>query len=451
MTLPAYFPKTSSWKNYKRQLLKLELIGASKEDINFYIRDSVKKSFYAYSEYVSRESNTLPALDPNAYDILSTAFEKVASGDYPVLLISLPPRSGKSTLCSHLISWLHAKDPSVEHILLSYNSRVAELGSQKVEKLKDSSTFKSLFPTPEEQELKLRSIGRGSALCGHSYGGYSDVPGLLLMDDYDSYHPFRDKEEDQNKAALTHIMNRCIGKRAIVCIGSRKGENDTFEFLLNEFGHYDPNTNPSGAVHLNFSVIVESEVEKQVDPLNRDIGEVLSGNPTYHPKNLDDLRKLCGEENFSWIYKGRAPEIHSSPFEDGNQQLEKVAVSVSPYSSESGDMFGLCVSGLRKETGSIHVLEAFEIQGDLSTLNSVLNLISKLYDTKCVVVEDNPDHFNLVEYLDCKGYAISKVRIKPGPQCEEVPHSANFMAWRFLSEAKMQAKVQEYFCDSQPR
>lgn len=203
MSLPTYFPKTSSWKNYKRQLLELELNGASKEDINSCIRDSVEKSFYAYSEYVSREDNTSPALGPNAYDILGTAFEKVA-------------------------------------------------------------------------------------------------------------------------------------------------------------------------------------------------------------------------------------------------------VSVSPYSSESGDKFGLCVSGLSKETDSIHVLEAFEIQGDLSTLNSVLNLISKLYDTKCVVVEDNPDHFNLVEYLDCKGYAISKVRIKPWRRSEDVPHLANFMAWRFLAEANIQTKVQEYFCDSQP-
>ena len=88
-----------------------------------------------------------PFIDAKHFRVLVRALEKVEFGETPRLLISIPPRHGKSRLASvALPAWLLGRDPSRKIICASYGQNLANDFALRTRELMRSEIYKALFP-----------------------------------------------------------------------------------------------------------------------------------------------------------------------------------------------------------------------------------------------------------------------------------------------------------------
>jgi hypothetical protein len=352
--------------------------GATKEIINDYIKECAQYSFPCYLSRATEGTDSL--LNWETYEVLGSAFEDIAEGRYPILLVSMPPRTGKSTLGSLFLSWLLGKDPDTNHFVTSYNGGITDLAVSRVKQLVSAFPFEELF-----SKLDLRADSVTSANIPwrtHGYrspwGGPNGVPGVWLIDDY-----HKSSNMTVNKDWIEkEIMTRRHQNSAIVVFGSRWGDEDIFGYFLDKFGVFDPVSNPKGAVHINLSAIIESKEEAEADILGRNVGETLSRiNSYWSPENLNHIRRNIGDEKFSWLYKGCSPTPKIPP-------LDKVIISVDPaFSAGSIDKTGICIAGVTKKRDYMYVLDTYEGNWDLKTVGVILSLAVKAYEAEEIVLE----------------------------------------------------------------
>jgi len=365
---------------YKRGLLELEMRGATKEIITDYTKECAQYSFPAYlSRSAQVEFGYL--LNWETYEVLGSAFEDIAEGRYPILLVSMPPRTGKSSLGSLLLSWLLGKDPYINNFVTSYNQSLAKVAANRVKQEVNNPLFEGIFSKIDLDPHHVVPSAPGGSVCGFAYGNINtdgEVPGVWLIDDY-----HKSSDITVNKYWIEkEIMTRRHQNSAIVVLGSRWGDEDIFGYFLDKFGVFDPVSNPKGAVHINLSAIIESKEEAEADILGRPIGGTLGNTNQYlSPENLKDLKRNLGDEKFSWLYKGCSPTPKIPP-------LDKVIISVDPtFRADSIDKVGICIAGVTKEREYMYVLDTYEGNWDLKTVGVILSLAVKAYGAEEIVLE----------------------------------------------------------------
>jgi hypothetical protein len=388
ITHASQLSELSSWRKYKRELLELEFTHSGSSLIksqNDLVKKSVKESFlaYAFSNPVSTPGGSHGSrVDFNFLEILGSHFEDIAEGRYPILLVSMPPRTGKSTLGALFLSWLLGKDPTTENIVTSYDQRIAKLTVDRVKGIVDTSSFGEMFSKFDLKRYHVVPSAPESSVCGFSYGGLGKMPGVWLIDDCHKNPGSEVDGEWLEQIGIRHHQNS-----ATVVLGTRLGEKDIFNYFLEKFGVFDPVSNPKGAVHINLSAIIESREEAQSDILGRQIKEQLD---MFRPEALSAFRRDLGETKFSWFYKGCAPTPVESGFKlcEEVPPLDKVIISVDPaFSAYSTDKTGICIAGVTKQRDCMYVLEAYEGNWDLKTVGLILSLAAKAYGAEKIVLE----------------------------------------------------------------
>lgn len=393
----------STWRQYRRGLLELELSSASCDELSSFVKESVKDSFAAFLSHMTNEDYA--PLSWETYEVLGSAFEDVSEGRYPILLVSMPPRTGKTTLGVHLLSWLLGKDPTTSHLVTSCDGNLTKIKADFVRRLVKSNSFDELFSKFEPKPHQVVSAYLDSSLGGLGYGGSDKAPGIWLIDDYHKYYD----DCEVNGEWVDHIKacKALSPNSATVVFGSRRGEDDIFGYFLEKYGVFDPVSNPKGAVHINLSAIIESEEEAKVDILGRKAGQGINdANYTFSSKNLKNLRETLGDEKFSWLYKGMPPTGFRLCSEV--PPLDKIIISVDPGGVVclNSDKTGICVSGFSKERDCMYVLDAFEGHWNLVTFGVILTLALKAYKADEIVIESCSISAFLVQYLENLGLPV---------------------------------------------
>ncbi len=401
----------SSWRSYRRKLLELKLEGLPQEA---FAKESAKSSFLAFCDLVSGAGGFAlenAPLDTKAYEVIGSAFEDIAEGRYPILLVSMPPRSGKTTLGVHLLSWLLRKDSTVSHVVTSYDQSASRFAASRVKELISTPSSGGIFSKVQLEPHHVSPSAPGSSVCGLAYGGFRGA-GVWLIDDYHKY-----MGNGVNSEWVEQIGTLGVANRATVVLGSRRGEGDIFSYFLEKYGVFDPGSNPNGAVHINLSAIIESEEEAKVDILGRKVGQGINDalsfrDPTFSPKNLQDLRKTIGDVKFSWLYKG----VSNTGFGVCSEipHLDKVIISIDPSCSPgNADMTGICVAGSTKEKDCVYVLDAYQANWDLETVGVIVSLAAKAYGVTEVVIESSWASKHWRQYLEKLGLPVrvSKERV----------------------------------------
>ena len=397
----------SSWRKYKRELLELEMNGATEEEVSRSIKEFAKNSFPYYLSRITEGTDSL--LNWETYEVLGSAFEDIAEGRYPILLVSMPPRTGKSTLGSLFLSWLLGKDTNsigwnyrsfTNHFVTSYNQHLAKVAANRVKQEVNNPLFEEIFSKIDLDPHHVVPVVPGGSVCGFAYGNINtdgEVPGVWLIDDY-----HKSSNITVNKDWIEEeIMTRRHQNSAIVVLGSRWGDEDIFGYFLEKFGVFDPVSNPKGAVHINLSAIIESKEEAEADILGRPIGGTLSRiNSYWSPENLNHIRRNIGDEKFSWLYKGCSPTPKIPP-------LDKVIISVDPaFSADSIDKTGICIAGVTKKRDHMYVLDTYEGNWDLKTVGVILSLAVKAYGAEEIVLEFGGTSAAWVVYLQDLGLNV---------------------------------------------
>ena len=233
------------------------------------------------------------------------ALYKVAIGETKRLLITVPPRYGKS-LCTSvgLPAWLLGRDPALKIMVTSYGGELATLHSQNFRKTVTSEWYRRLFPQTRleiggnraDEQITTRQGGRKAVSLGGAVTGFGAdliiVDDLMKADDARSPAERLRVREHYEQTLLSRFNNPMDGR--IIVIAQRLHEDDLPGYLL-ETNLFE---------HLNLPAIAQCD-EVIALGLNqvkqRRKGEALW--PERHTlAALEDLRISMGDFAFSAQY-----------------------------------------------------------------------------------------------------------------------------------------------------
>ena len=278
-----------------------------------------KMALEARDDFLKFVKLTMPDIeDPENVDIsvfkdakhhraLAKVLEKVEKGHIPRLIVTLPPRHGKTELISRrFIPWLLGRAPYRNIIFATYNEPFSQDIGSDCRNIMQSPSFKQVFPKfrfrmggLSREKLQAAEggmaafVGRGGSITGRG----ADI---LIIDD-----PIKDSEEAQSptlraklwdwftQVAMTRLMTKFA---CVVVVHTRWHEDDLIGRIT------DP-TNPcySDEEASKWKIINLPAIAKENDPLGRELGEAL------WPERFDleflNAAKQLDSKGFSALYQ----------------------------------------------------------------------------------------------------------------------------------------------------
>jgi len=218
---------------------------------------------------------------------LAAVMEKVFEGEIKRLIVTFPPRHGKSELTSRRFpAWALGKDPHKHIVVGSYNSDFVQDFGRDVRGIMESPAYKAVFPNCHLQKgsksaERLRTattaggadggqivfVGRGGSITGR--GG-----DIIIIDDPIKNRAEAKSETIRNEAwdwlnddVLTRFMT---DEGVIVIIVTRWHEDDVVGRLIDPD---NPHYNADEAAQ--WKVFNVPAIAEELDPLGREPGEAL--------------------------------------------------------------------------------------------------------------------------------------------------------------------------------
>lgn len=177
------------------------------------------------------------------HELIASKLEAVERGEIKRLMITMPPRHGKSELASRRFpAWFIGRNADKQIIAASYNSDLANDFGREVRNIVHSPEFSALFKTTLAEDSKAANrwhtdkggmyvaAGVGTAITGRG----ADI---LLIDD-----PFKDREEADSEIRRQRVWDwytstaytRLMPGGAVVVINTRWHDDDLSGRLLLE-------------------------------------------------------------------------------------------------------------------------------------------------------------------------------------------------------------------------
>lgn len=159
----------------------------------------------AHNHLIDFQIATNPRYEPNwHHEVIAQELERieaVGDRDYKVLLVFVPPRHGKSELCSiGFPAWYLGRNPQKEIITVSYSAELAQDFGSKTRAIVSHEAFSHIFrgiTLKEDEQAKAKwrtskggsytSVGVGGAVTGRGAN-------ILLFDD-----PIKNREEAESE------------------------------------------------------------------------------------------------------------------------------------------------------------------------------------------------------------------------------------------------------------
>lgn len=251
------------------------------------------------------------------HDALAKALEEIVKGNIRFLILTMPPRHGKSEQVSRrLPAWFAGKFPRQNIVVGTYNDDFAADFGKDVRNIIRSNQYRQTFPdfglqrgggaADRLQTTKgglLTFVGRGGSLTGR--GAH-----LLILDDL-----IKDDKEAQSKAIrdqawnwFTKVaMSRRMGKKLVVMTFTRWHNDDPIGRLTDpENPHY------RASLAKKIKIINLPAIAEEDDPLGRKPGEPLwpDGPDKFDLEFLEEQR-LLDPRGFNSLYQQK------STLEDG--------------------------------------------------------------------------------------------------------------------------------------
>lgn len=239
--------------------------------------------------------------------VMAAALEEVEKGTIPRLIVTLPPRHGKSQLvCKTFIPWYLARDPYRSVIFATYNDDFAEDFGADIRSTIEHPSFSQVFPyfklkkggkAKDRLQTEERGLavfrGRGGSLTGR--GADLLVIDDLLKDAEEANSPtIREKcWEWFTKVAMTRLMS---GQARVVIVMTRWHEDDVVGRLTDPS---NPHYRESEAK--KWKVINLPAIADVGDPMGRAPGEALW--PERFPLEFLEAQRTLDSRGFSALYQ----------------------------------------------------------------------------------------------------------------------------------------------------
>lgn len=323
------------------------------------------------------------------HDAIAEALEAVERGEIRQLILTVPPRHGKSELTTRRFpAWVSGRHPSWSIAIGSYSDTMATDFGAEVRTILASPMFKRAFPQYSLQRGgaakdhiatvnggHLFFVGRGGALTGR--GAH-----LVVIDD-----PFKDAEEARSQATRDSawdwftkvVMSRRMGPKLVLIVMTRWHEDDIVGRLTDpENPHYNEEEARTWKI-INLPAIADDD-----DPLGREPGEPLWP-ARYDLAFLEQARRL-DPLGFSALYQQRPTPADGVLFDRESIRLydrSRLPSDLRIYAAsdhavgtkQANDWTVLLTVGVDKDQ-NIYVLDCFwrKVKTDV-TVEAMLNLM----------------------------------------------------------------------------
>ena len=240
-----------------------------------------------------------------AFAAMAHALGEIEAGRKQRLLITVPPRSGKSLLASvALPAFILGRDPTQRIICASYSAELAGKLARLCRSVMTDASYRQLFPATviagKNTETELETAHAGFRYATSVGGTLTGRGGNVIVID-DAMKP----DEAMSRLARQRVWDwftGTVGSRldnkaedAIVVVMQRLHVDDLAGRLL-DHGGWD---------HLSIPAIAETEQDLPIGfgrSYNRKVGDVLD--PVREPRNvLDQLRRDLGSTTFEAQYQ----------------------------------------------------------------------------------------------------------------------------------------------------
>ena len=410
----------SSWRTYERGLRELTLLEAPKSIIREYKYKASRDCFLAFADLMLDGKLKVAPF----HEIIASNFEAIARGDVHRLIVSCPPRSGKSMLSQVFVSWLLGRDEQTQHIIASYGQQLSNRFFRGICGYLRHKSFLRVFPewsgfeTDSKYDMRgggyILSTSVGGVLTGFTAGSKAeDSPGVgaLVIDDplksSDSKAALQGLESWWGEQASTRRTNRF----AQVLIGTRFHERDLHGVLMDGDGLWDSEENPMGWRWINIPGICENEAE---DPLGRQVGEShWPENNIFSPEMLKSQKRAMGSSAFSALYQGTPTSAEGAIIKAGwlNRLIDDeipldfdityLALDTAFSEKESADESVIAVCGFRKgEPERIYVREVIHGRWSFPDLVAMLEQTQKYYRASFLCIEQAASGQSLIQVLE---------------------------------------------------
>lgn len=252
------------------------------------------------------------------HEILAAALEEVYKGTMPRLIVTEPPRHGKTEQISKLFpTWAIGKDPYRSVMFATYNNDFAGDIGRDVRAYFKSDRYERIFP-----EVKLvkgaassklikffgggqyMAIGRGSAATGR--GGSILIVDDIIKDAAEADSPIV-REKCWNWFTKTFMTRQMTAGAAVIIVMTRWHEDDIVGRLIDPKNPFYDKVEASKWKVLNLPFFAETN-----DPMGRKPGEVLW--PERFPAEFGIAQKRLDPRGFQALYQQRPSPEEGSYF-----------------------------------------------------------------------------------------------------------------------------------------
>lgn len=357
--------------------------------------EAARRDLLAFAQLVN------PAYVPEPFHVriaeaLERALRAATTGGKARLILSVPPRSGKSELASVLLpAWALGRDPRAQFILSTYGAELAEVMGRKARDVMSAPEYAACFPgvsLREDQKAKAKWLVEYRGKNGETRrdgGGYTAVgvggaltgigARVIIVDD-----PFKSREEAESPRERERVWDyyrstlysRLEGAGAVIVIMQRWHGDDLVGRLLAEQAAKGAGPGDEWEV-VNFPAIAE---EDEVDP---ETGEIWrrEGEPLWPSKFplavLENIRATMSEYNWQSQYQQKPIPRETQEFKPelfkvwDAAEVEKLrfagrlryATAVDPAISQSRAADSTVVLTVAKEIGGPRIFRIREDAG----------------------------------------------------------------------------------------
>jgi predicted phage terminase large subunit-like protein len=424
--------ENSSWRKYQAGIRELTLLEAPKSVIQQYRYQAARECFLAFCDIMKCGDLQVSEF----HEIIGSAFEDLATRRYKRLIVSCPPRSGKSMLATMFLAWLLGRDEKTQHVIASYGASLSFKFHREVVFMMKSIHFKRVFP--EFQGFLPNSkydMTGGGYILATSVGGVltgftagttdMDSPGVgaMVIDDplksSDSKQALDNLESWWQEQASTRRTNHYCQ----MIIATRFHEKDLHGVLIDGDGLYDEEINPFGWRWVNIAGICENPAN---DPLERNIGEShWPDNPTFSVPMLESQRKIMGSFKFSALYQGTPIAAEGQIVKNSwvtvidedqyppSWDVTWIACDTAFQESQMSDESALCVASIcLKDPTKIYIREIITGRWGFPDLLEAVKQAYSFYGAKLLCIEKAASGQSLIQVLRKEG-KIPIVEMKP--------------------------------------
>ena len=410
----------STWRKYERGLRELTLLEAPKSILREYKYKAARNCFLAFADLMLDGKLKVAPF----HEIIASNFEAVARGEVKRLIVSCPPRSGKSMLSQIFVAWLLGRDQETQHILASYGAQLSNRFHRGTVGYLKHKAFSRVFPDWKgfQPDSKYDMIGGGyilatsvgGVLTGFTAGSKAeDSPGVgaMVIDDplksSDSKAALQGLESWWGEQASTRRTNRF----AQVLIGTRFHERDLHGVLMDGDGLWDEDENPMGWRWVNIPGICENA---ETDPLGRELGEShWPENSIFTREMLTSQKRAMGSTAFSALYQGTPTAAEGTIIKAGwlnrliddeiptEYDITYLALDTAFSEKESADESVIAVCGFRKsEPDNIYIREIIHGRWAFPDLVAMLENTQKYYRASFLCIEQAASGQSLLQVLE---------------------------------------------------